>query len=46
MLAKRTSKNQITLPNAIVQIIGEADDYDSIAWLGDVWLNRPGFGGG
>ena len=28
MLAKRTSKNQITLPKAIVQRVGEADDYD------------------
>jgi hypothetical protein len=25
MLAKRSSKNQITLPKAIVQIVGEAD---------------------
>ena len=28
MLAKRTSKNQITLPKAIVQTTGEADYYD------------------
>ncbi|MCX8087499.1 MAG: AbrB/MazE/SpoVT family DNA-binding domain-containing protein [Rhodocyclaceae bacterium] len=28
MLAKRTSKNQITLPKAIVQQTGEADYYD------------------
>lgn len=28
MLAKRTSKNQITLPKAIVQSAGEADYYD------------------
>jgi len=28
MLAKRTSKNQITLPKAIVQTVGEADYYD------------------
>lgn len=28
MLAKRTSKNQITLPKAIVQSVGEADYYD------------------
>lgn len=28
MLAKRTRKNQITLPKAIVQRVGEADDYD------------------
>ena len=28
MLAKRTSKNQVTLPKAIVQCVGEADYYD------------------
>jgi antitoxin component of MazEF toxin-antitoxin module len=28
MLAKRTSKNQVTLPKAIVQTTGEADYYD------------------
>ena len=28
MLAKRTSKNQITLPKAIVQAVGEVDYYD------------------
>jgi antitoxin component of MazEF toxin-antitoxin module len=28
MLAKRTSKNQITLPKAIVKTVGEADYYD------------------
>lgn len=28
MLAKRTSKNQVTLPKAIVQAVGEADYYD------------------
>jgi hypothetical protein len=28
MLAKRTSKNQITLPKAVVQTVGEADYYD------------------
>ena len=28
MLAKRTSKNQVTLPKAIVQMAGEADYYD------------------
>ena len=28
MLAKRTSKNQITLPKAVVQSAGEADYYD------------------
>jgi hypothetical protein len=28
MLAKRTSKNQITLPKAVVQTVGEVDYYD------------------
>ena len=28
MLAKRTRKNEITLPKAIVQCVGEADYYD------------------
>lgn len=28
MLAKRTSKNQVTLPKAIVQSVGESDYYD------------------
>ena len=28
MLAKRTAKNQLTLPKAIVQATGEADYYD------------------
>lgn len=28
MLAKRTSKNQVTLPKAIVQMVGEVDYYD------------------
>lgn len=28
MLAKRTSKNQLTLPKAIVQMVGEAEYYD------------------
>ncbi|HEU0195814.1 MAG TPA: AbrB/MazE/SpoVT family DNA-binding domain-containing protein [Nevskiaceae bacterium] len=28
MLAKRTSKNQLTLPKAIVQATGEVDYYD------------------
>ena len=28
MLAKRTSKNQVTLPKAIVQAVGEAEYYD------------------
>lgn len=28
MLAKRTSKNQVTLPKSIVQTAGESDYYD------------------
>ena len=28
MLAKRTAKNQVTLPKAIVQAVGDADYYD------------------
>lgn len=28
MLAKRTSKNQLTLPKAIVQAVGEVEYYD------------------
>ena len=28
MLAKKTSKNQLTLPKAIVQAVGEAEYYD------------------
>lgn len=28
MLAKRTSKNQLTLPKAIVQAVGEVDYFD------------------
>jgi len=28
MLAKRTTKNQLTLPKAVVQATGEADYYD------------------
>ena len=28
MLAKRTSKSQVTLPKAVVQTTGEADYYD------------------
>lgn len=40
MLAKRTSKNQVTLPKAIVQCIGEADDYDGTVEGGRIVL-RP-----
>ena len=28
MLAKRTAKNQVTLPKSIVQSVGDADYYD------------------
>ena len=38
MLAKRTSKNQITLPKAIVQTAGEADYYDVTVQDGKIVL--------
>ena len=38
MLAKRTLKNQITLPKAIVQRVGEADDYDVTVQVGKIVL--------
>ncbi|MEA3642458.1 MAG: AbrB/MazE/SpoVT family DNA-binding domain-containing protein [Lamprobacter sp.] len=38
MLAKRTSKNQVTLPKAIVQRVGEADYYDVTAQEGKIIL--------
>jgi hypothetical protein len=38
MLAKRTSKNQITLPKAIVQRVGEADYYDVTSQNGKIVL--------
>lgn len=38
MLAKRTSKNQITLPKAVVQMAGEADYYDVAALDGKIVL--------
>lgn len=38
MLAKRTSKNQITLPKAIVHVVGEADYYDVTAQNGKIIL--------
>jgi len=38
MLAKRTRKNQITLPKAIVQRVGEADDYDVTVQVGKIVL--------
>ena len=45
MLAKRTRKNQIALPKAIVQRVGEADDYDVTVQDGKivltpVWLQQ------
>lgn len=38
MLAKRTSKNQITLPKAIVDSAGEADYYDIAVQDGKIVL--------
>ena len=38
MLAKRTSKNQVTLPKAVVQITGEADYYDVTTENGKIIL--------
>jgi antitoxin component of MazEF toxin-antitoxin module len=38
MLAKRTSKNQVTLPKAVVQQVGEADYYDVTAQEGKIIL--------
>ena len=38
MLAKRTSKNQVTLPKAIVQTAGEADYYDITVQDGKIVL--------
>ena len=38
MLAKRTSKNQVTLPKAIVQSVGEADYYEVTAQGGSIIL--------
>ena len=38
MLAKRTSKNQVTLPKAIVQTVGEADYYDVTVQDGKIVL--------
>ncbi|MGB4854294.1 MAG: AbrB/MazE/SpoVT family DNA-binding domain-containing protein [Candidatus Dechloromonas phosphoritropha] len=40
MLAKRTSKNQLTLPKAIVQAVGEAEYYDVATENGCIIL-RP-----
>ncbi len=38
MLATRTSKNQVTLPKAIVQSVGEADYYDVTVQGGTIVL--------
>lgn len=38
MLAKRTSKNQVTLPKAIVQTVGETDYYDVTTENGKIIL--------
>lgn len=38
MLAKRTSKNQITLPKAVVQRVGEAEYYDVTVQGGNIVL--------
>lgn len=38
MLAKRTSKNQVTLPNAIIQSAGEAEYYDVTVQDGKIVL--------
>ena len=38
MLAKRTSKNQVTLPKAIVQGVGEADYYEVSTENGQIIL--------
>lgn len=38
MLAKRTSKNQVTLPKVIVQTTGEADYYDVTVQDGKIVL--------
>ncbi len=38
MLAKRTSKNQVTLPKAIIQMVDEADYYDVTVQNGKIVL--------
>ena len=38
MLAKRTSRNQLTLPEAIVQLVGNAEYYDVTADNGRIVL--------
>lgn len=43
MLAKRTSKNQVTLPKTIVQMVGEADYYDVTTHNGKIILTPVHF---
>lgn len=38
MLAKRTSKNQLTLPKAVVQAVGSADYFDVVVENGRIVL--------
>ncbi len=38
MLAKRTSKNQLTLPKVVVEATGAADYYDVVAERGRIVL--------
>jgi hypothetical protein len=44
VLAKRTSKNQLTLPKAVVEQVGNADYYDVICEEGRIVLTpvHPG----
>jgi hypothetical protein len=44
VLAKRTSKNQLTLPKAVVEQVGNADDFDVICEDGPIVLTsvHPG----
>ena len=45
VLAKRTSKNQLTLPKAIVEQIGAADYYDVVCEGGKIVLTPVNPGG-
>jgi hypothetical protein len=38
MLAKLTTKNQLTLPKAIVNLVGNAEYYDVNVWNGRIVL--------
>ena len=44
VLAKRTSKNQLTLPKAVVEQVGDADYYDVVCEDGRIVLTpvHPG----